>query len=139
MLGADGALLGSRMWATAEGLAPATAKELATRTDGDGTARSAIFDVLRRKDWPAEYDFRALRNALHREWEGREAELRADPDSARAAFDAAVAAGDFAGANVTVGEATGLIRDVPGARDVLRRIANDAEARLAMSASHIAI
>ena len=139
MLGADGALLGSRMWATAEGLAPATAKELATRTDGDGTARSAIFDVLRRKDWPAEYDFRALRNALHREWEGREAELRANPDSARAAFDAAVAAGDFAGANVTVGEATGLIRDVPGARDVLRRIANDAEARLAMSASHIAI
>ena len=139
MLGADGALLGSRLWATAEGLAPATAKELAACTDGDGTARSAIFDVLRRKDWPAEYDFRALRNALHREWEGREAELRADPDSARAAFDAAVAAGDFAGANVTVGEATGLIRDVPGARDVLRRIANDAEARLAMSASHIAI
>ena len=139
MLGADGALLGSRLWATAEGLAPATAKELATRTDGDGTARSAIFDVLRRKDWPAAYDFRALRNALHREWEGREAELRADPDSARAAFDAAVAAGDFAGVNVTVGEATGLIRDVPGARDVLRRIAAEAGARLAMSASHIAI
>jgi len=139
MLGADGALLGSRLWATAEGLAPAAAKELATRTDGDGTARSAIFDVLRRKDWPAAYDFRALRNALHREWEGREAELRADPESARAAFDTAVAAGDFAGANVTVGEATGLIRDVPGAGDVLRRIANDAEARLAMSASHIAI
>ena len=139
MLGADGALLGSRLWATAEGLAPATAKELAACTDGDGTARSAIFDVLRRKDWPAEYDFRALRNALHREWEGREAELRADPDSARAAFDAAVAAGDFAGANVTVGEATGLIRDVPGAGDVLCRIAAEAEARLATSASLIAI
>lgn len=139
MLGADGALLGSRLWATAEGLAPATAKELAACTDGDGTARSAIFDVLRRKDWPAEYDFRALRNALHREWEGREAELRADPDSARAAFDAAVATGDFTGANVTVGEATGLIRDVPGAGEVLRRIAAEAEARLAMSASHIAI
>lgn len=130
LLGADGALLGSRLWATREGLAPAAAKALAARTDGDGTARSPIFDVLRRKDWPAEYDFRALRNALHREWEGREAELRADPGSARAAFDAAAAAGDFTGANVTVGEATGLIRDVPGAADALRRIADEAEARL---------
>lgn len=130
MLGADGVLLGSRLWATCEGLAPPAAKELAARTTGDGTARSPIFDVLRRKDWPAEYDFRAMRNALHREWEGREAELRADPDSARAAFDAAVAAGDFTGANVTVGEATGLIRDIPGAGEVLRRIADEAEARL---------
>lgn len=130
MLGADGALLGSRLWATREGLAPPAAKELAARTTGDGTARSPIFDVLRRKDWPAEYDFRALRNALHREWEGREAELRADPDCVRAAFGAAMAAGDFTGANVTVGEATGLIRDIPGAGEVLRRIANEAEARL---------
>ena len=135
LLGADGVLLGSRLWATREGLAPLAAKELAARTDGDGTARSPIFDVLRRKDWPAEYDFRALRNALHREWEGREAELRADPDSARAAFDAAAAAGDFTGANVTVGEATGLIRDVPGAADVLRRIADEAEARLGGAAT----
>ena len=68
--------------------------------------------------------------ALYREWEGREAELRADPDSARAAFDAAVATGDFTGANVTVGEATGLIRDIPAAGEVLRRIADEAEARL---------
>ena len=130
MLGADGALLGSRLWATREGLAPLAAKELAARTDGDGTARSPIFDILRRKDWPAEYDFRALRNALHREWEGREAELRADPDAARAAFEAAAAAGDFTGANVTVGEATGLIHDVPGAGEVLRRIAAETEFRL---------
>lgn len=130
MLGADGALIGSRLWATREGLAPQGAKELAVRTDGDGTARTAIFDVLRRKDWPAEYDFRALRNTLHREWEGREAELRADPEAARAAFDAAVAAGDYAGANVTVGEAVGLIGDVPEAGEVLRRIAAEAEQML---------
>lgn len=130
MLGADGALIGSRLWATREGLAPLAAKELATQTDGDGTARSAIFDVLRRKDWPAEYDFRALRNALHREWEGREAELRGDPAEARAAFDAAVAAGDFDGANVTVGEAVGLIDDVPGAGDLLARIGREAAERL---------
>lgn len=130
MLGADGALIGSRLWATREGLAPQVAKELAARTDGDGTARSAIFDVLRRKDWPPQYDFRALRNALHREWEGRESELRADPEAARTAFDAAAAAGDFTGANVTMGEATGLIGDVPGAAELLQRIGREAEIQL---------
>ncbi|MCZ8325114.1 MAG: nitronate monooxygenase [Sphingomonadaceae bacterium] len=135
MLGADGALIGSRLWASAEALPAAAAKAQAVAADGDATARSPIFDVLRRKDWPAEYDFRALRNALHREWEGREAELRADPAAARAAFDAAVAAGDFAGANVTVGEAVGLIRDVPGAGEVLHRICAEADERLAAAAA----
>ncbi len=135
MLGADGALIGSRLWASAEALPAAAAKAQAVAADGDATARSPIFDVLRRKDWPAEYDFRALRNALHREWEGREAELRADPAAARSAFDAAVAAGDFAGANVTVGEAVGLIRDVPGAGELLRRICAETDVRLGAAAA----
>jgi nitronate monooxygenase len=129
-LGADGALIGSRLWATREGLAPPAAKDLAQRTDGDGTARSTIFDVLRRKDWPAEYDFRALRNALHREWEGREDALRTDPEPARAKFDAAVAGGDYSGANVTVGEAVGLIGDIPPAAQLVQRIGGEAEAVL---------
>lgn len=130
MLGADGALVGSRLWASQEALPSDATKQQAVAASGDDTARSPIFDVLRRKDWPAEYDFRALRNALHREWEGREAELRADPAAARAAFDAAVAAGDFSGANVTVGEVAGLIRDIPPAGEILRQIAREAEARL---------
>lgn len=134
MLGADGALIGSRLWASREALPTDAAKQQAVRASGDDTARSPIFDVLRRKDWPAEYDFRALRNALHREWEGREAELRADPAAARAAFDAAVAAGDFSAANVTVGEVAGLIHDIPPAGDVLRSIARDAEKRLGTAA-----
>lgn len=127
MLGADGALIGSRLWASQEALPAPAAKEQAVAASGDDTARSPIFDVLRRKDWPAEYDFRALRNALHRAWEGRESELRADPAAARTVFDAAVAAGDFSGANVTVGEVTGLIRDIPPAGEVLHRIAAEAE------------
>lgn len=130
MLGADGALVGSRLWASREALPADAAKQQAVMSSGDDTARSPIFDVLRRKDWPAEYDFRALRNALHREWEGRENELRADPAAARAAFDAAVAAGDFSGANVTVGEVAGLIRDIPPASDILRGIVREAETRL---------
>ncbi len=126
MLGADGALVGSRLWATQESLAAAGAKARAVDTDGDGTARTAVFDILRRKQWPAPYDFRAIRNTLHRQWEGRIDALRADPEAARADYDAGVAAGDFTRAHATVGEAVGLIRDLPPAGAVIARMTDEA-------------
>ena len=128
VLGADGALVGSRLWATQESLAPAGAKQLAVDTSGDGTARSQVFDILRRKDWPAPYDFRAIRNALHRKWEGR---LDASSyDEARAEYDAGVKAGDFTRAHATVGEAAGLIHDLPPAAQVIERMRAGAAAIL---------
>ena len=128
VLGADGALVGSRLWATQESLAPAGAKQLAVETSGDGTARSQVFDILRRKDWPAPYDFRAIRNALHRKWEGR---LDASSyDEARAEYDAGVKAGDFTRAHATVGEAAGLIHDLPPAAQVIERMRAGAAAIL---------
>jgi nitronate monooxygenase len=126
LLGADGALVGSRLWATRESLAPEGAKALAVRTDGDGTSRSSVFDILRRKNWPAPYDFRAIRNVLHREWEGRIDALRASPEAARADYDAGVKAGDFTRAHATVGEAVGLVHDLPPAAEVIARMAADA-------------
>ena len=126
-LGADGALIGTRFWATTESLAPQGAQEQALATDGDGTARTAVFDILRSKNWPAPYDFRAIRNPLHREWEDRIDALRASPKAARAAYDAAVQAGDFLAAHATVGEAVGLVRDLPTAGALIARM--DAQAR----------
>ncbi|MEY3673672.1 MAG: hypothetical protein RJB47_380 [Pseudomonadota bacterium] len=126
MLGADGALVGSRLWATSESLAATGAKAQATKTSGDGTARSAVFDILRRKNWPAPYDFRAIRNDLHRQLETNIAALQAHPDAARADYDAGVKAGDFSRAHATVGEAVGLISDVPPARDLIARISEQA-------------
>lgn len=126
-LGADGALVGSRLWATQESLAPAGAKALAVATDGDGTARTPIFDVLRRKNWPVPYDFRAIRNPLHRQWEDRLDALIAAPEAARAEYDAGVQTGDFTRAHATVGEGVGLVHDVPPAAEVLARM--DQQAR----------
>ena len=126
MLGADGALIGSRLWATAESLAATGAKTQATQTSGDGTARSAVFDILRRKNWPAPYDFRAIRNDLHRQLETNIAALQANPEAARADYDAGVKAGDFSRAHATVGEAVGLIADVPPARELIARISEQA-------------
>ena len=126
MLGADGVLIGSRLWATQESLAAAGAKTQATQTNGDGTARSMVFDILRRKNWPAPYDFRAIRNDLHRQLEGDIAALQAHPESARADYDAGVKAGDFSRAHTTVGEAVGLITDVPNAAVLIGRITEQA-------------
>ena len=130
MLGADGALVGSRLWATRESLAAEGAKRQATQTNGDGTARSAIFDILRRKNWPEPYDFRAIRNDLHRRLEPQLDSLRAHPEAARVEYEAAVAAGDYSAAHATVGEAVGLINDAPAAQAVLSRMADQARERL---------
>lgn len=127
MLGADGALVGSRLWASAESLAPDAAIAEAVAADGDSTARSKVFDILREKNWPAHFDFRALRNSIHREWEGRIEELSADPADAIAGYKAGVAASDYTRAHVTVGEGTGLINDTPSAAEIIAAI--DAEAR----------
>ncbi len=126
MLGADGALVGSRLWATTESLAATSAKTQATHTSGDGTARSEVFDILRRKNWPAPYDFRAIRNDLHRALENDIASLKANPDAARADYDAGVKAGDFTRAHATVGEGVGLITDVPTAQELIARISKQA-------------
>ena len=130
VLGADGVLLGSRLWASAESLASAGAVNAALAASGDDTARSAVFDILRRKHWPAPYDFRALRNGLHRQWEARVDALRAAPDAARAAYDAGVAAADFDRAHVTVGEAVGLMHDAPAAAELIARITREAQGLL---------
>ena len=128
MLGADGVLMGTRLWASAESLAASGAVSAALQANGDETARSAVFDVLRRKNWPPEFDFRALRNRLHREWESRMDELRAAPDAARKDYDAGVAAQDYARAHATVGEAVGLLHDAPSAAVLIERITRQAEA-----------
>lgn len=123
LLGADGAVLGSRLWVTQECLAPATAKTLSVAADGDQTVRSSVFDVLRGLDWPYPYDFRALRNEIHRQWEHQVAELKHYPDNARQDYVEGLAVQDYTRAHVTVGEATGLIRNIPSATDCVRQIA----------------
>ena len=132
MLGADGALVGSRLWATTESLAATGAKTQATHTSGDDTARSEVFDILRRKNWPAPYDFRAIRNDLHRALENDVAALQANPEAARADYDAGVKAGDFTRAHATVGEAVGLIADIPNAKTLIERMTEQAQNLLSL-------
>lgn len=126
MLGADGALIGSRLWATEQSLATETAKQTTLPISGDGTARSAVFDILRSKDWPQQFDFRAVRNRLHRKWEDQIDDLRNNPNDAIQEYLEGVQQEDYDRAHITVGQAVGMINEINSAEQVIRDI--DAEA-----------
>lgn len=127
ILGADGALIGSRLWASEQSLAAASAKQAALQASGDDTARSSIFDILRSKNWPEQYDFRAIRNQLHKSWEKRIDALRSDSAAAIEDYLEGVRAEDYARAHITVGQGIGLINDVLPAEQVIETITREAE------------
>ncbi|KAA2316185.1 nitronate monooxygenase [Pseudooceanicola sediminis] len=129
MLGADGVVCGTRFWAAAEALVPEGQARAALAVDGDATFRSSLVDVARGLDWPAPYDLRGMRNAFSAQWEGRLEALAADP-AARAAWAEAAANGDAGIAAPIVGEGIGLIRDAPGAAQIMARMAQEAAQRL---------
>ena len=131
MLGADGALLGTRFWATQEALIHPAAKARVVAATGDETLRTSVYDIVRNRDWPPEYTGRLMRNRFIETWHGREEELRALAGEERRAVEAADRSGDYDVSNVTVGEAIGLVRDLPPAGELVGRLAAEAEAQLA--------
>jgi len=130
MLGASGVLMGTRFYATQESLAPAQAKERATEATGDMTLQSGVMDMLRNKDWPAPYKLRALQNDTLDQWHGREDQLAREINEERMAYEMASADHDFDHAAVIVGEATGMLKDIPTAGEVIEDIVTEAKACL---------
>lgn len=130
MLGADGALVGSRFWATPEALVHPRLQAAALATSGDSTVRQIAADIARGFDWPTEFTGRVLRNAFTTRWIGKEAEHRAVAEKHRAAYFAAIEAGEVDNVGVFVGEAIGLMDAVLPAAEVVQRMVRDAEERL---------
>jgi len=115
MLGAHGALIGTRFYATPEALGHEAAKQSIVAAHGDETARTRVFDIVRGYAWPPMYTGRALRNRFMDRWDGRETELEVAMEAERAAYQAAAAKGDCGTAVVWAGEAVDLIKSVEGA------------------------
>ena len=130
MLGADGVLLGTRFWATQEALIHPAAKARVVAAGGDDTVRTSVYDIVRGRPWPSAYTGRLMRNAFIDTWHGREDELRALAGETREAVEAADRSGDYDVSNVTVGEAIGLVGDLPPAGELVERLVAEAEARL---------
>ncbi|HTQ17278.1 nitronate monooxygenase [Mycobacterium sp.] len=125
-LGADGAIVGTRLWAAQEALVSPRAHQRAITASGDDTFRTRVYDVVRQLDWPAEYNERALGNSFLDTWHGNEDQLCKSLPEAVADYEKAVAAEDFEAAAILVGEAVGRVREVRPAADIVADIARDA-------------
>ena len=137
MLGAEGVLVGTRFYASAESLAHAKAKARMAEARGEETIRTTTIDIVRDIPWPAEFTVRVLRNEFVDRWHGAEAELKSSQAREMARYQAAVAIGDFATAGVLGGEAVGLFESVLPAGDIIAEMVAAAEQALSAGAGRI--
>ena len=135
MLGAQGALIGTRFYASDEALGSPRARDHIVAARGDDTTRTRVFDIVRGYHWPAPYTGRSLNNTFMARWQGREDELARALPAAADAFFAAQRAEDFDTAMVWAGEAVDLIHDVSPAAQIVARISAEAEQQLRAAAA----
>jgi nitronate monooxygenase len=128
-LGASGVSMGTRFTATRESLWDQAMKDKAVAAGGDETAQTRVFDIVRGAAWPAIYPGRALRNDFFAQWHGKEEALQGQQKQAEAGYLASPA-NDFGQRVVWAGESVDLVRDIPGAREVIERIVDEAAAVL---------
>lgn len=127
MLGADGALIGSRFWASNEALVHPKMLQAAIDANGDETIRTNVVDVVRNIDWPKRYSARILRNEFSDKWHDDVDGLRVNITAESKKWRDALAVGQATIANAFVGEVAGLIMGSKPAPEILADIVNEAE------------
>lgn len=129
-LGADGVLVGTRLWAAQEALVQPGHHRAIVETDGDGTIRTTVADIARQLPWPRGFTARIRRNAFTERWHGREAELERNVHTEGPRYRQAFQAGDPDNTGVWFGEAAGLVHAVEPAGVIVERMAAEAAERL---------
>ncbi|MEN0041602.1 MAG: nitronate monooxygenase [Pseudomonadota bacterium] len=119
MLGAEGVVMGSRLWASEEALVHPAMLDAAIAATGDDTIRSSVMDIARKLDWPDRYTARVLKNAFTDRWHSDIAGLLSHAEAESARWKQAWVDGNTTTANTFVGEGTGLIADVRPAADLI--------------------
>ena len=130
VLGADGALVGTRLWASREALVAERHHGAILETDGDGTLRTTVPDIARQLPWPRGFTARVRRNAFTERWHGREEELERQVAVEGPKYRQAFAAGDPDHTAVWFGEAAGIIHAIEPAGAIVERMAEEAALRL---------
>jgi len=129
-LGAAGALIGTRFFATPEILADPAVTKAIVDGYGEDTTRNRVADLLRGSPWPPQFPGRALRDPFLDQWEGREEELAADP-GAQQAYRDAIARGELPPTPVWCSQAIDLITGLVPAADLVGLLAAQAAEALA--------
>lgn len=131
VLGADGVLVGTRLWASREALVKPRHHEKILQTAGDGTVRTRVPDIARQLPWPRGFTARIARNAFTERWHGHEDELEHSLAVEGPKYRQAFEAGDPDHTAVWFGEAAGLIDAIEPAATIVDRMVSEAAARLA--------
>lgn len=128
VLGAAGAVVGTRFEATHEALISTREAEAIVAAGAEDTTQGRALDVVRGSQWPARYPARTLRNRVTDTWQGREADM---DDETKAAYRDGVNRGDLDYVPIWAGEAVDLINGQDSAAALVGRIARDAEHAIA--------
>jgi NAD(P)H-dependent flavin oxidoreductase YrpB (nitropropane dioxygenase family) len=126
MLGAQGALIGTRFLATPEASGRGRSKDVILNALGSQTVASRFYDRVMEQVWPGAM-VRTIKHPLLEEWAERPEEWALAADELRPSLEAALAAGDL----VLAGESAGLVHDIVPAGELVKRIAQQAEELLA--------
>jgi nitronate monooxygenase len=132
MLGADGVMLGTRFWASAEADGSDAAKSVLVRATGDDTVRSKVFDVARGRDWPWHFTGRVVANEFCRQWHDDIDGLKRAIDAERVRYNNA-GEEDFSVRVTIAGESVDLIQSVEPAETIVHEVVG-AAARLMQDA-----
>ena len=147
-LGCDGAVLGTRLWASREAMGSDRLKAELLQASGDDVMRTRVFDTIQNATspvpWPAPYDsVGALKNSTTEAWHGRQAELEAavasEDSELLATYKAASAAADPAVAVVLAGEGVGLVESLDGAEEIVLRVEQEAVEALEAASRMLAV
>lgn len=130
MLGADGVLVGTRLWASKEALVKEGHLNSIIETNGDGTLRTRVADIARQLPWPRGFTARIRRNAFTDRWHGREEALESSIAVEGPRYRQAFAEGDPENTGVWFGEAAGIIDAIEPAAVIVERMAAVAAAQL---------
>jgi nitronate monooxygenase len=133
VLGAAGALVGTRFEATTEAMLSAEELKAIMAATAADTTRDRVLDLAADSDWPARFTARTLRNRFTETWHDHEDGLLVDAD-AKAEYRDGVARGDLDYVPIWAGEAVDLITELDTASVVVTRIAD--EAAQAIAAAH---
>lgn len=127
MLGADGVMLGSRLWASNEANVHNSMHQAALEASGDDTIRTNVMDIARLLDWPERYNARVLKNPFTDKWHNNIETLKANAESESTKWRKAWEEGDTSIANTFVGESTGLIDDIEPVKSIIEDMVFEAE------------
>ncbi len=128
MLGAQGANIGTRFYASAESLIPHFMREPLLGAGTDDTVWTRVFDVVGNADFGPTVALRCIQNEFTLTWDGRETEAKAEASRLQSQLDRARASADTSVARVLASSAVGLIRDTEPAGAIVKGICAEAEA-----------